>query len=235
MIVGRVMAQENEVVSSQSLTPELPTLPFDLISFGYDCFIDKHKIIHVTSKNEVFVYTLGTDYWTRIDDIPYDYSMCRSGFFVSGAVNWYVQDASDGSFYFVLSLDLENESYQELYPPDFEDESYSWTLGVLRDCLCVFETCHMFFNVWIMNEYGNEESWTKLYTIPNLKDQDLEAKTALYISEDHQLLVEFNDLETGHKKLVVYNSKTATFDILEFQNNYVLMNPKVYIESLISP
>ena len=63
--------------------------------------------------------------------------------------------------YFILSLDLEKESYQQLLLPDFENGS--WTLGVVRDCLCVFATSDMFWDVWIMKEYGNEKSWTKLY------------------------------------------------------------------------
>ncbi|KEH32809.1 hypothetical protein MTR_3g006550 [Medicago truncatula] len=128
------------------------------------------------------------DYWRRIEDIPYDYSICRSGIFdsgifVSGAVN-----------------------------------------------------CEMFFNVWIMNEYGNEESWTKLFHVPKVHNhQGLRAYKALYIFEDEKLLVEFFYVETCDRKLVVYDSKTATFNILEFQNNYAQMNPKVYIESLMLP
>ncbi|KEH32902.1 F-box protein interaction domain protein [Medicago truncatula] len=66
------------------------------ISFGYDCFIDKYKVIAVSSKNEVFLYTLGTDYWKRIDDIPYYCTICRSGLYVSGAVNWNMEIKSLG-------------------------------------------------------------------------------------------------------------------------------------------
>nr|AFK47696.1 unknown [Medicago truncatula] len=205
------------------------------ISFGYDCFIDKYKVIAVSSKNEVFLYTLGTDYWKRIDDIPYYCTICRSGLYVSGAVNWYVHDESDSSLYLILSLDLENESYQELYPPDFEDESYSWTLGVLSDYLCVFATSDMFLNVWIMKEYGNQESWTKLCSVPDMHDHGFQASAAVYISEDDQLLLQCYEFDSGEEKLVVYDSKTGIFNILEFQNNYEHISQKVYIESLISP
>ena len=87
-----------------------------------------------------------------------------------------------------------------------------------------------------MNEYGNKESWTKLFHVPKVHDhQGLRAYKALYIFEDEKLLVEFFDVESCDRKFVVYDSKTASFNILEFQNNYAQMNPKVYIESLISP
>jgi F-box interacting protein len=136
--------------------------------------------------------------------------------------------------YFILSLDLENESYQKLYPPDFEDGSYYWTLGVLSDYLCVFATSDMFLNVWIMKEYGNQESWTKLCSVP--KDHHgFEASAAVYISEDDQLLLQCYEFESGEEKLVVYDTKTGTFNILEFQNNYEHISQNVYIESLISP
>jgi F-box interacting protein len=207
------------------------------LSFGYDHFIDNYKVIVVVSfKNEVFVYTLGTDYWTRIQDMPYSNPIYGEGLFVSGTVNWPARDGSNNSLYFILSLDLKNESYHALYlPADFKNDPYSSKLDVVRDCLCVFETSDMFFNVWIMKEYGKKESWTKLFTIPNLQDQDLEADTALYISEDDQLLVECYEMSSGKMKLVVYNSKTGTLNIPEFQNNYDQMFPIVYIESLISP
>jgi len=55
------------------------------------------------------------------------------------------------------------------------------TLGVVRDCLCVFARGGLFLDVWIMKEYGNEESWTKLYGVPNMQDRGLEAYTVLYI------------------------------------------------------
>jgi hypothetical protein len=89
-----------------------------------------------------------------------------------------------------------------------------------------------------MKKYGNNESWSKLYTIPNPQDQDLFADTALYISEDDQLLLqcyEISDECIDDIKLVVYDSKTGTLNILVFQENYEHTNATVFIESLISP
>ncbi|AES68599.1 putative F-box domain, galactose oxidase/kelch, beta-propeller, F-box associated interaction [Medicago truncatula] len=206
------------------------------ISFGYDHFIDDYKVIGVSSENEVSVYTLGTDYWTRIKDIPYSDPIYGNGVFVSGTVNWLACDDSC-----ILSLDLEKESYQQLFLPDFENENDSLILSVLRDCLCVFATIDRILNVWIMKEYGNRESWTKLYSVPNMQDrgldayEDLEPYTVSYISEDDQLLVGFFHFQSRIRKLVVYDSKTDTLNIPEFQNNYEPEYSNVYIESLISP
>uniref|UniRef100_A0A494G8U7 F-box domain-containing protein n=1 Tax=Solanum lycopersicum TaxID=4081 RepID=A0A494G8U7_SOLLC len=131
----------------------------------------------------------------------------------------------------------EKESYQKLRLPDFDNENNSWDLGVVRDCLCVFASSDEYWDLWIMKEYGNQESWTKLYTIPNLQDQDLEADAALYISEDDQLLVQCHQdwAECDDMKLVVYDSKAATLNFPVFRNNYKHTHAEVYIESLISP
>jgi len=61
--------------------------------------------------------------------------------------------------------------------PDYENENAQWTLGVVRDCLCVYATRDMLLDVWFMKEYGNQESWTKLYTVPNLQHWGLEVCT----------------------------------------------------------
>jgi hypothetical protein len=74
-----------------------------------------------------------------------------------------------------------------------------------------------------------------------MQDRGIEALywDALYISENDQLLVKCYQLDihdmTHDIKLVVYDSKTDTWNIPEFQNNYVYKKAILYIESLISP
>jgi len=205
--------------------------PFSM-SFGYDHFIDNYKVISVSTESEVSVYKLRTDYWTRIEDIPNSYCIHSTGTFVSGTVNWFATD--DSSMHFILSLDLEKESYQHLLLPDSNYDSSM--LGLMRDCLCLSgSSSDMFMDVWIMKEYGDQESWTKLYIVPDIQDHGLKPFGPLYIYEDDQLLLEFYAMEGGNIKLVVYDSKTGTLNIPEFQNNYEQIGSDVYIESLISP
>jgi len=108
-------------------------------------------------------------------------------------------------------------------------------MGLVRDCLCVSAITDMFLDVWIMKEYGNQESWTKLYHVPDIQDQGLEGYQTLYIYEDDQVLFQFHETGGGKMKLVIYDSKTGTLNIPEFQNNYEQIDSDVYIESLISP
>jgi F-box interacting protein len=200
------------------------------LSFGYDHFVDNYKVVAVSVTKEVCVYTLGTDYWKRIEDIPY-YGYCGDGVFVSGTVNWLTRDDV------ILSLNLEKESYRMVSLPDYENQNVQWTMGVVRDCLSVFARRNMCLDVWIGKDYGNIGTWTKLYSIPHLHDRGLEAFAALYISEDDQMLVKCYDIEgeVGDVNLVLYDTKTGTSIIPQFQNNYEHIFAKVYIESLVSP
>lgn len=50
-----------------------------------------------------------------------------------------------------------------------------------------------------------------------------------------RILVDFRDLGSNELKLVVYDSKNGTFNIPEILNMNCLMEPVVYIESLILP
>jgi F-box interacting protein len=222
-----------------------PTLPIEnercdsVFSFGYDHFTHSYKIVAVTNlrkklKNEVRVFTLGTDSWRKIQDLPYSNCIVRPGVFLSGTINWLVYDAEIRSSHFIISLDFENESYQKFLLPNVETDHSS--LGVLRDFLCVFASTDMFVDVWIMKKFGNKESWTKLYQVPYYMGAWVKYsyQKALYISNDDQLLMFFEELRKS--KLAVYDLKSGTFNksnIKSFTRNY--MYPEVYVESLVSP
>ncbi|RHN54661.1 hypothetical protein MtrunA17_Chr5g0409301 [Medicago truncatula] len=123
----------------------------------------------------------------------------------------------------------EFESYQKISPPNLEgvDVRNLSALGVLRDCLCVTTTSD---DVWVMKEYGNKESWTKLFTIPYMRDpskRDVFPK-AVYIFEDDQVLLKFmNDFDLN---LILYNPRSRTLKANNFKDI-----PEVCVESLVSP
>ncbi|XP_058784925.1 F-box/kelch-repeat protein At3g23880-like [Vicia villosa] len=87
-----------------------------------------------------------------------------SGTFVCGAINWLASKSWHRKTpCLIVSFDLKNESFQEILQPDYgEVDASSLSLGVLRDCLCMISGYAV---LWVMKEYGNKESWTKLLTI----------------------------------------------------------------------
>ncbi|PNX79417.1 F-box/kelch-repeat protein [Trifolium pratense] len=209
-------------------------------SFGYDHFINKYKVVAMSffkDKCEVRVLTLGMYSWRKIQDFPYCGVFFGLGIFVGGTVNWLPID-NVSSLHVIVSLDLKKESYQKIQHPNLENDD--WTLGALKDCLCIYASSgnNRFLDVWIMNEYGNKESWTKLYCVPHMGKWGIcDYTKTLYISDNDQLLMAFYELGLGQLKLklVVYDSKNGTFMIPEIQNLNRRMAIKVYIESLLSP
>jgi F-box interacting protein len=206
----------------------------------YDRFTNNHKIIALSlryyKKIGVYVHTLGTDYWRKIQDLPCYFSDLKPGIFVSGTVNWLVDDDITSLPRVILYFDLEKESCQELlYPLSHESSQTSISLGALKDCLCIFSRNKKFSDIWMMKEYGNEKSWTKLFKIPYIGDSGLYWHTkALYIYEDDQVLVNFR--KQCKFTLAVYDSKKDTFRILEIQNDIqAYVTEEIYVESLISP
>ncbi|XP_058758018.1 F-box/kelch-repeat protein At3g23880-like [Vicia villosa] len=214
----------------------------NLYTLLYDRFTGNYKIFSVAccnSEKQVNVHTLGTDYWRRIQDFPCGYIIPKPGVFVSDTVNWLACDDTSFAARVIVSLDLENELYRKLSPPPFYDImafEVSITLGVLRGCLSMLSYSDKFSNVWIMKEYGNEKSWTKLFSVPRMEEWGVYVYTkALYVSEDEQVLMEC--LKMGKYSLVVYDSRNNTFKIPKFQNynQGSEMTAEVYVESLISP
>jgi len=221
--------------------------------FGYDPIIDNYKVVVILvfcvcdnngnqlDKTEVKVHTLGTNFWITIQDFPFGgipYEL--SGKFVGGAINWLASkvDRRDSPFY-IVSLDLGNESYQEILLPGFgEVDVKNLSLGVLRDCLGMISD----HDVWLMKEYGNKESWIKLFTVSYMEDpfymwgpsKSYALTKVVYIFEDDQVLLESKG--SWSKKLVVYDPKNDIFK-LQYNSAYNLSDgaPEVCVESLLSP
>ncbi|XP_057440634.1 F-box/kelch-repeat protein At3g23880-like [Lotus japonicus] len=214
---------------------ELPPLENRVIvhsyGFGYDHLLDRFKLVVIWPrgyKTHFMVHTLGSNSWRRIQDspcIPY-WASRDYGKFVSGAVNWLTSDGDDG-FNFghcIISLDLGKESYQEFLQPDYGIKVYYLTMDVMRDCLCLLANWQ---DVWVMKEYGNNESWTKLFRLPPSnsfsKIPYYLGNLAVYVSEDY-------------RSLLGYNYENGTFRSFDLENKPgKIKDMYVEIESLISP
>ncbi|RHN72390.1 putative F-box domain-containing protein [Medicago truncatula] len=103
--------------------------------------------------------------------------------------------------------------------------------GSCHGILCLeLHQSNTFSDVWLMKEYGNQDSWTRLFRVPYMGGVGSDPYTkALYVYEDDQVLLEYM------MKLVVYNSRDGTFKTLKIQRRRDWMIPEVCQESLISP
>ncbi|AES79465.1 F-box protein interaction domain protein [Medicago truncatula] len=171
---------------------------------------------------QTHVHTSGTNFWRRIQNCPRNLYK-ESGKFVGGTLYLLPYDHLS-----IVSLDLEKESYQELFLPDYRSTYvFRKSLCVLKDCLCILSShigCSS--EVWLMKEYINSESWTKLFHVPPLIEGvgSVIYERALYVYENDLVL------------LVVYNSRDGTFKSLKIKKQHggsKWMIPEVFQESLI--
>ena len=174
-----------------------------LYGFGYDHVNNVYKVLsitfddlHVNSfKTKVMIYTLGTNSWRMIHgELPLPYDCCELLIFVSGAINWialFSKNDSTNNDLCVVSFDLVNESHRNFLQPNYGGEyDKDVSLGVLRDCLCIFARRCTFSSVWMVKEYGNEESWTELFRFHYMKDSFCCSNIKpLWIYEDDRVLV----------------------------------------------
>ncbi|XP_059637741.1 F-box protein CPR1-like [Cornus florida] len=97
---------------------------------------------------------------------------------MNGALHWFGCEESSEVVDIVVAFDPLNEKHQLPQVPDLNFTSE--TLGVLCGCLCIFYNKNLKDSVelWVMNDYMVESSWTKLFRVklPSVK-----------YSEDHSL------------------------------------------------
>ncbi|XP_042508938.1 F-box protein CPR1-like isoform X2 [Macadamia integrifolia] len=168
---------------------------------GYDPTTDDYKLVRVVQfygdseyscDSEVKVYSLRTNSWRRIRDMPYHLSYERGfgvlnnswrkirdmpyhlsykrgyGVLANYALHWVAmrETGRDTASTFIVSFDLQDEYYREIPLPDFVDDEFHMTVGVLGGQLCLL--CNFFrvrVEVWVMKEYGVRDSWLKQFSI----------------------------------------------------------------------
>lgn len=160
------------------LVPKLD-YPFQINScygFGYDNAADDYKIVRVLVK-EFMVYSLRTDSWKimkRRGKLKLSRDHNGDCVLVNNRLHWKLE--TDDDILCILSFDLHDEEWSEVPMPNLSHASInvslssSLGLGVLDGSLCVlssgFSNDEDYTDVWMMREYGVEESWTKVYRFP---------------------------------------------------------------------
>ncbi|PRQ38950.1 putative F-box associated interaction domain-containing protein [Rosa chinensis] len=151
---------------------------FKFVGLGFNARTNEYKVLQTCSNGESQIYTIGTGVWRSIGMAPSGTSMVHSLYspfnsFLHGALHWF-PCSFDGS-QFMQSFNFETEQFRPL-PPPFKghlklSQHYNHLkLGVLKGCLflCVFGAYNSEFDMWVMKDYGVQESWTKILVIENL-------------------------------------------------------------------
>ncbi|XP_026383646.1 F-box/kelch-repeat protein At3g06240-like [Papaver somniferum] len=150
-----------------------------IYGFGYNYNIDDYKvfkIVDVSGETTVEVYTLGLDSWKSILTIPYRFDANRTaGVLVNGSLHWLGETGDEDIFNTIISLDISNDGFEEVKLPKetLEDGHLFGNVELLEGCLCVLSYIYKVrYEVWVMRDYGVQESWTKRYVISHERIMD---------------------------------------------------------------
>ncbi|CAN4085866.1 unnamed protein product [Withania somnifera] len=206
---------------------------------GYNECQDDYKVVQLVGRphnyygfqNEFRVYSLRTNSWKMIQQYPAVLFCNDPAKFANGRLHWIATRVSDkNDSWFVCSLNLIDETHENVALPDLVDGNFDWELGTLSDNLCVFCDCYKVrMDVWVMKAYGLAESWTKVASIPYftaIKHSIL----PVFVSDNDEILLQHGS------SLLLYSSKHNTFKHPQVQIHHGYgMQFRLSVESLVSP
>lgn len=206
-------------------TPVNQNLRFS--AFGYDALTNRYKILQlvVTSTNQMVaeLFQIGDDKWRVIDNnVSSSVSARASSAFdpsLNGALHWITQSPRISEL--ICSFDLNKNEFKWVAPPSHFDDDYlneisGISVGVLKGCLCL---CYVkgsdVFETWLMESYGEVESWTKAFSIDiksyvGLRPQDKHRPIGFSSSGDMLLKADSGSDSNSHS-LVSYSAETGMF------------------------
>uniref|UniRef100_A0A5B6YQ60 F-box domain-containing protein n=1 Tax=Davidia involucrata TaxID=16924 RepID=A0A5B6YQ60_DAVIN len=156
---------------------ECPVWPISM-GFGFHPNTDDYKFVRIASYEDaplmitqVEVYTFSSNSWKEIEvavpGLIFENSSTAS--LQNGFLHWMAY-GTDREI--IVSFDLGDEVFREIAVPDSHGISFEINrkLSVLKESLSVIvystaEEKNICFDIWVMNEYGVEESWTKQFTV----------------------------------------------------------------------
>ncbi|PRQ57345.1 putative F-box associated interaction domain-containing protein [Rosa chinensis] len=196
--------------------------------FGYDSTNDDYKVVRgynhrVRGSKEtvVQVFSLKSGSWRTHEGLGY-FFFAGPGCLLNGALHWpetlFNDFRATGSR--IISFDLAEEKFQEMLP--LPSQTAMWTCNeIIR------------FRIWMMKEYGVQESWTEVASLDILrKDSQFSLVTPLCILENGEgLIAKRYDFES----LVLYSFKERTFRNVFRTHNKWKFDAVIYRETLVSP
>ncbi|XP_047948194.1 F-box protein At5g49610-like [Salvia hispanica] len=224
---------------------KLPPLPSTYVynyvyGFGVSKLSGQYKIIF-SDHRLCLVYTLGQRgyYWRCISAAPGNPSMRRdTAAFLNGNLHWLASDSDENVFIYCLDLETELFTRYSTSSGDYGSLEYD-TYIVTRYHLCVLEgrLCLSKYIsphgivIWRMENYGNENSWIKEYTLNNFCN--LYGHFYPLVSLNDDLI--FASIGRYDRHLLVYSRNTKPpVKNRRFPYSCLYSNVVIYTPSLIS-
>lgn len=229
---------------SPSIKPGVPHM--FVLGFGVDSHQD-YKVVRIaylrtnelnyTVPLDVEVYTLSLGFWRRIGNVGL--RCCIPDFvwsqaFLNGVVHWIAyQSCGQGNGItsccsLIVGFGMDNEKFSEIMLPaalaaelpiHLLIKTYRNSLAVINQSELDNETC----NIWVMQEYGVVESWTKMYSI----DLDHDMFKVVGFRKNGDILVSMES-----KELAAYDPRTCDIKELGLKGSIRSFYADSFTESL---
>ncbi|XP_060176429.1 F-box/kelch-repeat protein At3g23880-like [Lycium barbarum] len=206
--------------------------------FGYDEIHDDYKVVCIISRlhdfKEVNMYSLKNNSWQKIDCPRNGARLINSGEFVNGRLHWAATaDLGLERGWSITSFDLANEKWRKVERPCYREERDGvlvlGALGSNVSMICNNSTIQV--DVWIMNEYGVKESWTKMFTI----NYTIRTLVDYLFSQFFCLSKRGEFLLRLESVFLICNPKDNSIRFPEYAEFSDGLLAEIYIESLVCP
>ncbi|KAL8459560.1 hypothetical protein ACS0TY_036889 [Phlomoides rotata] len=208
-----------------------------IYGFGVSKITGLYKVVSMMMgfrSVESKVYTLGTGLWRSVVPPPAQvtYTSRKSGIFVSGSLHWVTHD-SNATLY-ISCFDLETELFSTFSPPPLiKNVRPDLILIALEGSLCLCEYTYTMndrtLNIWLMKEYGVEESWTKEFVIQSEVNY-----YPIRLSKDGVILMGVKNCRFVDGVIFDYCSKNKTTQRIRNIVGYTCNIPVSHTPSLLS-
>ncbi|KAI5349655.1 PREDICTED: F-box [Prunus dulcis] len=145
------------------------------VGFGFSVRTNEYKVLQTSLSDnfceaEAEIYTIGTGLWRSIGNAPMDFPELPFNSYLRGALHWVSYGGNMSML--INTFNYGTEQFQRLPSPCCfgqrkKQSSESFKLGVLGGCLLlsVFDDESSKIGMWVMKDYGVQESWTKFLVI----------------------------------------------------------------------
>ncbi|KAG2695683.1 hypothetical protein I3760_07G023900 [Carya illinoinensis] len=236
------------------LSADYDVVSLNGIGFGFDAKTHDYKIIShfhlyepdpyleqyspiITYRSEV--YSLRADSWREIDSVPCHIWDSTRGMRTNqnGMGTWWASGDNGINWEGILSFDITKEVFLETPLPDVSDIVYPFDkyleYFLLNELVALAiswkvigeEGSRMWWDIWLLHEYGVTESWTKLFRVGPL--------TGVFRPLEYWM----NDIifwEKDDGQLALYDPSTKEMTNLQIEGESLSFQVITYMESLVS-
>ncbi|GJR52237.1 F-box protein CPR1-like protein [Tanacetum coccineum] len=229
VLVGNPSIREFKILPNPRKT-DIEDIPgsYPFLGFGYDSFSDDYKVV-LGKPESVQVLSLKTNVWRSLGKLEYLYYHFPTfvGILCNGAIHWLMQEPKDKNTLkcVIVSFDLSTEKIKEIPLPEY-DERFEVTLlsylGIIDECLCIYDQSRTHCPRWVMKNYNVKESWTLL---PSYDE----------VPHDEKVNDAIQTLEQLKNDCTPYTSFFTSHNMVQLRCVNQDVCAPIYVHSLVSP